>query len=168
MTAEEVKRLFGLEPHPREGGWFIRTHTSDEVIPSTVFRDGRYPGPRRTSTAIFYLLEPETFSEMHRLRSDEMFHFYAGDPVEMLQLTGDGQGQLIVIGNDLIKGHQPQVLVKRGTWQGSRLIAGGAWSLMGCTVTPGFEYEDYESAGRDELTEQWPAYAEHIVALTRY
>ena len=167
MTAEEVKKLLGLAPHPREGGWFIQTYAAPESVAPSVFEDGRYKGLRRTSTAIYYLLEPETFSEMHRLCSDEVFHFYAGDPVEMLQLHPDGSGQKIVIGNDLAQGQRPQVLVERDVWQGSRLIAGGRWSLLGCTVSPGFEYEDYDSADRDVLTAQWPAFAELIAALTR-
>jgi predicted cupin superfamily sugar epimerase len=167
MTAEEVKKLLGLAPHPREGGWFIQTYAAMESIPASVFFDSRYGGDRRSSTAIYYLLEPDTFSEMHRLRSDEIFHFYAGDAVEMLQLTPYGTGKTIVIGNDLQLGQQPQVIVERGVWQGSRLVAGGAWALLGCTVAPGFEYEDYDSAGRDELTAQWSEFAAQIAALTR-
>jgi predicted cupin superfamily sugar epimerase len=127
----------------------------------------RYPSPRRTGTAIFYLLEPGTFSEMHCLRSDEIFHFYAGDPVEMLQLHPDGAGETILIGNDLLAGHRPQVVVERDIWQGSRLVAGGAWALLGCTVSPGFEYEDYESGHRESLCAGWPAHASLIAALTR-
>jgi len=168
MTAGEVKELLGLEPHPREGGWFIQTYAASESIPAEVFASARYGGQRRCSTAIYYLLEPDTFSEMHRLRSDEIFHFYAGDAVEMLQLAPDGTGRTIVIGNDLVRGQRPQVAVERGVWQGSRLAPGGAWALLGCTVAPGFEYEDYDSAGRDELTARWPEFADWIAALTRY
>lgn len=166
MTADEVKRLLGLTPHPREGGWFIQTYAADEAISPSAFSDARYPGTRRTSTAIYYLLEPETFNEMHRLRSDEVFHFYAGDPIEMLQLSPDGTGRTIVIGNDLAAGHTPQVVVKREVWQGACLIEGGSWCLLGCTVSPGFEYEDYDSASREELSARWPAFAEKIAALT--
>jgi predicted cupin superfamily sugar epimerase len=166
MTADEVKQLLGLAPHPREGGWFVQTYAAAEAIAPSAFADGRYTSPRRTSTAIYYLLEPDTFSEMHLLRSDEVFHFYRGDPVEMLQLHPDGSGRTIVIGNDLAQGQRPQVLVERGVWQGSRLLAGGRWALLGCTVSPGFEYEDYDSASRDDLTSRWPAFAEVIAALT--
>ncbi|HTD97083.1 MAG TPA: cupin domain-containing protein [Edaphobacter sp.] len=77
MTADEVKNLLGLRPHPREGGWYVRTYESAEMLEAEAFADGRYGGRRRTGTAIYYLLEPETFSEMHRLKSDEVFHFYA-------------------------------------------------------------------------------------------
>ena len=167
MTADEVKRLLRLEPHPREGGWFAQSYRAAETVAPSSFSDGRYQGPRATSTAIYYLLEPGSFSEMHRLRSDEVFHFYAGDPVEMLQLVPDGSGRRILLGNDLAAGQQPQVVVQREVWQGSRLVQGGRWALLGCTVSPGFEYEDYDSVGREELTAQWPAFAETIAVLTR-
>lgn len=166
MTANEVKELLGLTPHPREGGWFVQTYAALESVAAGAFADARYTSPRRTSTAIYYLLEPDTFSEMHCLRSDEVFHFYAGDAVEMLQLLPDGSGRTLVIGNDLAAGHRPQVLVERGVWQGSRLAVGGSWALLGCTVSPGFEYEDYGSGSREELTKRWPAFAETIAMLT--
>jgi predicted cupin superfamily sugar epimerase len=167
MTADEVKRILGLQPHPREGGWYVRTYESGELVAATAFADGRYAGPRHTATAIYYLLEPETFSEMHRLRSDEVFHFYAGDAVEMLQLHPGGRGVLLRIGNDLAAGERPQVLAPRGVWQGSRLVSGGRWALLGCTVSPGFEFEDYDSATREELCAQWPEFSLMIAGLTR-
>jgi predicted cupin superfamily sugar epimerase len=167
MTAEDVKKLLGLQPHPREGGWYVRTYEAAEVVAAEAFVDGRYQGPRRTGTAIYYLLEAETFSEMHRLQSDEVFHFYAGDAVEMLQLKEGGRGATIVIGNDLLQGQRPQAVVERGVWQGSRLVKGGRWALLGCTVSPGFEFEDYEAGDRAELTAEWPEFAAEIAALTR-
>src|SRR5437879_1755215 len=118
MTAEDVKKLLGLKPHPREGGWYVRTYEAAEFVAAAAFSDGRYAGARRTGTAIFYLLEPETFSEMHRLRSDEVFHFYAGDAVEMLQLREGGRGTMVVIGNDLLQG------AKAAGGGGARGVAG--------------------------------------------
>lgn len=170
MTAEEVKKLLGLTPHPREGGWYVRTYESGERVGAEAFADARYAGPRLTGTAIYYLLEPWTFSEMHRLRSDEVFHFYAGDAVEMLQLEEGGEGRVVAIGCDITAGERPQVVVRRGVWQGSRLAGGGGvagWALLGCTVSPGFEFEDYEAGGRGELCAGWPAFAEMIRELTR-
>ena len=167
MTAEEVKKLLGLKPHPREGGWYVRTYEAEELVGVEAFADGRYPGARRTGTAIYYLLEPGTFSEMHRLRSDEVFHFYAGDAVVMLQLKEGEGGKMVVIGNDLLGGQRPQVVVERGVWQGSRLVEGGRWALLGCTVSPGFEFEDYETGVRKTLCAGWPQFAEKIKALTR-
>lgn len=167
LSAEDVKRLLGLEPHPREGGWYVRTYEAAELVAGSAFEDGRYARARRTGTAIYYLLEPGTFSEMHRLKSDEVFHFYAGDAVEMLRLREGGGGGTVVIGNDLLRGQRPQVVVERGVWQGSRLVEGGRWALLGCTVSPGFEFEDYDSGDRMELCAEWPEFVEEIIALTR-
>jgi hypothetical protein len=170
MTADEVKRRLGLRPHPREGGWFVRTYEADERLGTELFADGRYAGARLTGTAIYYLLEPGTFSEMHRLKSDEIFHFYAGDAVEMLQLEEDGAGRVVAIGGDLAAGERPQAVVRRGVWQGSRLAGGdgaAGWALLGCTVSPGFEFEDYEAGDRVELCAGWPGFRELIEALTR-
>jgi predicted cupin superfamily sugar epimerase len=167
VTAEEVKKLLGLRPHPVEGGWFVRTYEAAERIAAEGFSDGRYAGARRTGTAIYYLLEPDTFSEMHRLKSDEIFHFYMGDAVELLQLYPDGTGERGVIGRDLAAGERPQLVVERGVWQGSRLVAGGSWALLGCSVSPGFEFEDYDEGWCDELCAGWPDFAEMIRGLTR-
>ena len=167
MTADEVKRRLGLVPHPREGGWYVRTYEAEEWIAVESFADRRYAGARRTGTAIYYLLEPGTFSEMHRLASDEVFHFYAGDAVEQVRLFADGSGERVVIGNDLAAGERPQMVVPRGVWQGARLVKGGTWALLGCTVSPGFEFEDYESGRAEELVAEWPAWAREIQELTR-
>jgi len=167
MTADEVKKILGLVPHPREGGFYIRTYESGELVPPNSFTDGRYHSSRHTSTAIYYLLEPGTFSEMHRLRSDEIFHFYAGDAVEMLQLHAGGAGEVIRIGNRLDLGERPQVLAPRHVWQGSHLASGGQWALLGCTVSPGFEFEDYETESRAALCAGWPTFSQLISELTR-
>jgi hypothetical protein len=160
MTAEEIKQLLNLQPHPVEGGWFRRTYTSPHGV-------GMPRGDRAMSTAIYYLLEPGTFSEMHVLASDEIFHFYLGDPVEMLQLLPDGRSALLTLGQDLLAGQQVQVHVPAGVWQGTRLVGEGKVALLGCTVTPGFEFADYRSAPYEDLVERWPEEAELIKALTR-
>ena len=167
MTADEVKKILGLVKHPREGGWYVRTWESEELVAASCFEDGRYDGARRTSTAIYYLLEPETFSEMHVLKSDEIFHHYMGGAVEMLQLFEDGNSSRVVIGKDLEAGERPQCVVRTGVWQGSRLLKAEGWALLGCTVSPGFEFEDYEDASAEELVAKWPGEAEMIRALTR-
>jgi predicted cupin superfamily sugar epimerase len=167
MTADEVKKILGLVPHPREGGFYIRTYESGEMLTPNCFGEGRYPGSRHTGTAIYYLLEPGTFSEMHCLNSDEIFHFYAGDAVEMLQLHADGSGSVVRIGNRLGQGERPQVVVPRGVWQGSHIASGGEWALLGCTVCPGFEFEDYSTATREELSARWPDFRQLIAQLTR-
>ncbi|MGD0156539.1 MAG: cupin domain-containing protein [Terracidiphilus sp.] len=160
MTADEIKLLLRLEPHPVEGGWYRRTYTSDESV--ALLR-----GVRPYGTAIYYLLEAGTFSEMHMVASDEIFHFYFGDPVEMLLLHSDGRSALLTLGRDLEAGQLPQVVVPAGVWQGERLVAGGKLALFGCTVTPGFDFADYRSGTYAELATGWPQEAERIRALTR-
>jgi predicted cupin superfamily sugar epimerase len=160
VSTEEIKKLLGLEPHPVEGGFYRRTYTS----PGTV---ALVRGERAQGTAIYYLLEPGTFSEMHVLDSDEIFHFYLGDPVEMLQLLPDGRSALFTLGPDLAAGHHVQLVVPAGVWQGTRLIGDGKVALLGCTVTPGFDFADYRNAGAAELIAKWPSEAERIRKLTR-
>src|SRR5262245_28578398 len=165
MIADDVIRLLQLQPHPREGGYFRETYRAAEAIANEALAE-RYAGSRSHGTAIYYLLTPTTFSALHRLASDEIFHFYAGDPVRMLQLFPDGSGKTIVLGSDLARGHVPQLVVPRVVWQGSTLEPGGAYALMGCTVAPGFEYADYETGRRDELLAKFPEFAEWIRRLT--
>ena len=160
MTADEIKALLRLEPHTVEGGHFRRTNTSDWTVETE-------QGLRSAGTAIYYLLEPGTFSEMHVLTSDELFHFYVGDPVEMLQLWPDGRSALLTLGQDLIEGQHVQLLVPAGVWQGTRLIGDGQVALLGCSVVPGFDFADYTSGSYSELVAKWPDEAERIKLLTR-
>jgi predicted cupin superfamily sugar epimerase len=160
MTADEIKALLNLAPHPVEGGYFRRTYTSTATIDLP-------RGARPQSTAIYYLLEADGFSEMHVLDSDELFHFYLGDPGEMLQLHPGGSSAVCTLGSDLAAGQHVQLLVPAGVWQGMRLIGKGKLALLGCTVTPGFDYADYHNASYAELAERWPDEAERIRALTR-
>lgn len=166
MDADAIIRLLGLEPHPEEGGYFRETYRARRELPPSALGEG-YAGGRRLSTAIYYLLTPGTFSELHQLPSDEVFHFYLGDPVEQLRLMPDGRGEVVVLGGDLAAGQLPQSVVPGGVWQGARLAPGGAVALLGCTVAPGFEYADYRRGGRAALGEGWPAFADRIADLTR-
>jgi predicted cupin superfamily sugar epimerase len=164
MTADEIKSLLKLEPHPVEGGHFRRTYTSSLSV--EVQRGGQ-SATRAMGTAIYYLLEPGTFSEMHVLASDELFHFYLGDPVEMLQLWPDGRSEVVVLGPDLTAGQHVQLLVPAGVWQGTRLIGDGKVALLGCSVVPGFDFADYTSGSYAELAAKWPEWAERIKEFTR-
>jgi predicted cupin superfamily sugar epimerase len=166
LTADQIIALLNLKPHPEEGGYFVETHRSSETLSEKAL-PSRYKGIRSFGTAIYYLLTPETFSAMHRLQSDEVFHFYLGDPVEMLQLWPDGSGKVITIGSDILNGMLPQIIVPRGVWQGAKLIRDGSFALLGTTVSPGFESEDYESGRRDELVKSYPQFREVIIALTK-
>lgn len=165
MDAQQIIDTLGLRPHP-EGGYFSETYRSETEIPRGTFGE-EYSGARPVSTAIYYLLTPDTFSALHRLKSAEIFHHYLGSPVEMLRLWPDGAGDVVTIGPDIIDGMHPQVVVPQGVWQGSRLVRGGEFALLGCTVAPGFEYADYEEARRDELLYLYPAFEELIRELAR-
>ncbi len=165
LSAEAIIERLQLVPHPCEGGYFRQTYRSQLMIPAEALPSD-YARERCVSTAIYYLLTLGTFSEMHRLPTDEVFHFYLGDPVEMLQLHRDGWAEVIRIGTDLAAGELPQVLAPGDVWQGTRLVPGGRFALLGTTVAPGFEYADYTSGRRDDLVAAYPRFADLIAALT--
>ena len=167
-TADEIIAALDLKPHPIEGGYFRETYRSTGVIPGDCLPGGYVPcSGRSMGTAIYYLLTAETFSEMHRVPTEEVFHFYLGGPMRMLQLFPGGAGREVVIGPDLAKGQHPQLVVPAGVWQGSRLEPGVDFVLLGATMAPGFDYADYEQGRREELVGLYPAFAEQICALTR-
>lgn len=162
LTSDDVIRFLNLKPHPIEGGFFRETYRSVGQA-----RFPEYPSSRAFGTAIYYLLTGRTVSEMHRLPGDEVFHFYLGDPVRMLQLHPDGTGREWMLGSDLTAGHLPQLVVPGGVWQGSHVLDGPAgFALLGATMAPGFDYADYQTGGRAELTKTWPAFATQITRLT--
>ena len=158
MTPEDLVAHYGLEPIPREGGLFRQT-----------WAGAPRPDGRPTGTAIVALLtaEPGDFSALHRLRGDEVWHFYLGDPLEMLLLAPDGGSRAVTLGPDILTGHHPQLTVPAGTWMGARVVRGGAWTFFGTTMAPGFTYEDYEHGDADELTARYPEEAARIMELCR-
>ena len=168
MTAGQLIQLLRLEKHPNEGGYFRETYRSRASIDAAHLPARYTAGPRVRSlgTAIYYLITPDSFSALHRLPGDEIFHHYLGDAVEMLMLHGDGRGEVVRIGKHLAAGESPQVVVPGGTWQGSQLAAGGAFALLGCTMAPGFDYADYAHGRRDDLIATFPTHADRIRRLT--
>lgn len=160
MKADDIKRMLNLEKHPVEGGYYRRTYRSMGYVPLE-------RGMRPQGSAIYYMLEAGDFSEMHMLGVDEIYHFYLGDPVEMLHLYPDGGSGAFTLGSKLEAGEHVQLLVPAGTWQGTRLVEGGSFALLGCTLTPGFDFDDYHSTSGAKLIECWPQEAERIRALTR-
>lgn len=153
MTAEEIIKIFALKPLPDEGGFYTETYRAKEKINDL---PAGYEGARNFSTAILYLITPQSFSKLHRVKSDEIFHFYLGDAVEMLKIADGGKTETIVLGTDLLKNQKPQVVVPKNVWQGTRLIEGGKFALLGCTVSPGFEFSDYQHGDRKLLIKQFP------------
>ncbi len=166
LTTDQIKSLLNLKPHPKEGGYFVETYRSNVYIAKEALPDG-YKDARSLATAIYYLLTPDTFSTLHRLQTDEIFHFYVGDPVEMLQLWPDGSGRVLTLGPNILNGIHPQVVVPEGVWQGARLLPGGRFALLGTTMSPGFEFADYESGQREALVDSYPEFRDLIIALTK-
>lgn len=169
MTAKQVIEHYGLKPLPAEGGLFARTYLADDVYAGSGL-PSRYAGVDHAhGSAIIMLLTDDAagFSALHRLATDEIYHFYLGDPIEMLNLRPDGTSRIILLGQDVIAGQRVQFSVPAGVWQGSRLLPGGTWALFGTTMAPAFVATDFEAARRDELLTRYPHEHERIRALTR-
>jgi predicted cupin superfamily sugar epimerase len=168
LTAQEIITALKLEPHPIEGGYFRETYKSSEIIPvESLPPQYSAQSGRSMGTSIYYLLTAETYSELHRLPTEEVFHLYLGGPVRMLQLFAGGGSRQVVIGTDILAGEEPQVIVPSGVWQGSLLEPGVDFALLGATMAPGFDYADYEQGRRAVLTGLYPDQSELIRLLTR-
>ncbi len=166
MDTEKLKQTLNLKPLPEEGGYYAETYRSNEKLARSLLPT-RYTGDRSFGTAIYFLLTSDTFSAMHRLATDEIYHFYLGDPVELLSLREDGSGEIFTIGTDFERGMTPQLTIPRGTWQGARLLPRGAFALLGTTMAPGFEFADFELGEREALAAQYPKFSAMIRQLTR-
>ncbi len=156
-AAARIIETLGLKPHP-EGGWFAETVRAP-------LRVSAPQGERSAHTAIYFLLLEGTFSALHRVRSDELWHHYDGAPLELTTLDDQGRSHLHVLGHDFDAGQRPQVLVPAGVWQAA--VPRGGWSLCGCTVAPGFDFADFELPPRAELLRRFPAHADLVTRLTR-
>ena len=152
-----------LTRHP-EGGWFAETYRSAESI-ATEALPGRFHGPRVFCTAIYFLLERGDYSALHRIKSDEIWHFYEGEPLTVQVITSDGESYELLLGRDAAQGHCLQAVVPAGCWFGAETR--GAFSLVGCTVAPGFDFRDFEMAERTRLTASYPQHSPLINRLTR-
>lgn len=156
LTSAQVIDLLNLQPLEPEGGMFCSTYRSKLAL------NGRH-----FSSAIYYLLEAPAFSHLHRLDADELYHFYIGAPVELLQLAPDGTAKRIVLGQDLLAGQRPQALVPAGYWQGAHLLGGGQWALLGTTMCPAFHKTAYEHGCGSTLAAQYPQQQDLISLLTQ-
>jgi uncharacterized protein len=167
-TIEELLKLYNFEPLPVEGGIFKQTYQATEHIPHSALPE-RYSHSKPFGTAILYLYTAETnsFSAMHLLPTDEIYHFYLGDPVEMLQLYPDGHSERVILGQDVLNGQKVQYVAPRGVWMGSHLLPGGTFALIGTTMAPGFTNDDYLGGERHALIQQFPNEAGLITRLTR-
>ena len=167
-TATMLIELLGLQPLTGEGGFSRQTWTSAETIPASGL-PARYGRAKPAGTAIYYLVTDaiDGFSALHRLPTDEVYHFYLGDPVEQLLLHADGRTERVILGPNLVGGQRVQHVAPAGSWQGTRLVPGGRVALLGTTMSPGFDPADFEPGNRAALTRVFPAEAALIAELTR-
>ena len=168
FTAGEIIEHLKLQPLPIEGGLYRQTYVASEEIAAGALPE-RYGRAKSFCTAIYYLLtdRPESFSALHRLPTDEVYHFYLGDPVEMLLLYPERRSEWIILGQDLLAGQHVQVVVPAGVWMGSRVIEGGRFALMGTTMAPGYDDLDYKGGNLEELERLYPERATLIRQLMR-
>jgi uncharacterized protein len=166
--AQQIITRLGMEKIPVEGCWYKITYTSADRIAASAL-PARYGSSRVAGGAIYALVTREDFSAMHKLKTDEIWHFYAGDPIDLLLLHPDGRSEVVVLGSDLLAGQQPQYTVPAGVWMGARPAKAGAeaYGFFGTTMAPGFDYDDFEPGYRDELQQRYPAQAALIAELTR-
>jgi len=159
VAADYVKAL-GMTPHP-EGGYFAENYRSGSVISPEGFS-----GNRSICTSIYFLLESGQYSALHRIKSDEIWHFYAGGPLEILEITREGKQKTTILGSDVLNGQKLSYVVPTGNWFGSRPAPGCTFALVGCTVAPGFDFLDFEMPGRSAFLEKFPHLKDLIIELT--
>jgi len=159
-----IERL-QLRPHP-EGGYFRETYRSGEIV-ARAHLPARFGGDRAFSTAIYYLLESGDFSALHTIKQDEVWHFYDGSPLTVHVIDGDGTHSAIRLGRDIAAGEVPQAVVPAGRLFGARVEDAASFSLVGCTVAPGFDFADFAVPDRAQLLARYPQHRELIERLTR-
>lgn len=165
VNVQELVHQFNLQPHP-EGGFYKETYRSPEIIPQQ-FLSKQFKGDRAYSTAIYFLLEQENFSAFHKIESDELWHFYAGQTLLVHIIHLNGKLETIKLGNDFLNGEQFQFAVPARCWFASEPAPHSSFSFVGCTVAPGFDFDDFELAKAEELTKQFPQHEELIKRLCR-
>jgi predicted cupin superfamily sugar epimerase len=163
-TAEEIKGMLGLQPHPT-CGFVAETYRSPLEIPVSALPDV-YEGDRPFGSALYFLVTPDAQIVMHRIRSDQQYHHYLGDPLEVLMLFPDGTGKVVTVGSDLTAGQHPQLFLPGGTFHTSRLDAGASYALLASTEWPGVEPPDVEHGDIEALMKDFPDFREEIQAFT--
>jgi uncharacterized protein len=164
LTVEQLIRIHDLKPHP-EGGYFRETYRSGERIAHGCL-PARFGGDRCYSTAIYYLLPSGSVSRLHRIASDEVWHFYLGGPLTIFELPHDEPAIQVVLGSDVERGQRLQHVVRAGAWFGAYPSAGSDYCFVGCTVAPGFDFPDLEIANRHDLLDKYPKAKDVIEKLT--
>lgn len=162
---QEIVASLEMQSHP-EGGFYKETYRSSGVIPKEVLGDN-FSGDRNYATAIYFLITANNFSAFHRIQQDEIWHFYEGDPLSV-HIIIDGKYKKFDVGVDFGKGQLPQLVVPAGCWFASSVQQGGDYSLVGCTVAPGFDFEDFELGGKESLSRMFPDCQSVINKYTRF
>ncbi len=165
MHVEFLIQKFNLQPHP-EGGYYRETYRSNASIPKNVLPQW-YSGDRNHSTCIYFLLTSDTFSAFHRIHQDEIWHFYDGSPIVLHMISDDGDYSNITIGNHFDAGQVPQFVVPGGYWFAAEVLEKEAYAFVGCTVSPGFHFDDFQLPSQKVLLELFPVHKEIIEKLTR-
>ena len=165
LTAKELIDRYKMLSHP-EGGYFLETYRSNEMI-SGKNLPSRFGGDRSFCTSIYFLLEGNQYSAFHRIKSDELWHFYTGSPLNIYVIYPDGRGVVLKLGDDISAGCSFQQLVPAGSWFASRLSEKDSFSFVGCTVAPGFDFADFELADKTSLLKEHPSWQEWINELCR-
>ena len=154
----------GLQPHP-EGGFYRETYRAEGLIPRSAL-PARFHGDRSFSTSIYFLLPGGKISALHRIAADEGWHFYTGCPLSVSMISPEGRLSSILLGSAPEKGQVFQAMVPHGYWFGAEPEDPSGFSLVGCTVAPGFDFADFEMGSRDKLVEEFPSHAAIIKRLT--
>ncbi len=165
LNPQQLVDKYSLQPHP-EGGWYKQTYKSTESVAAAALPE-RFGGDRPFSTAIYFLLEQGNFSAFHRIKSDECWHFYAGDTLQVYVIQQDGTLKIISLGQAIENDELFQYVVPANCWFASRPAPGSAFSFVGCTVAPGFDFADFELANADVLSKEYPQHAAIIRELCR-
>jgi uncharacterized protein len=163
-TVDVLISSLGLSRHP-EGGWYRESYRCAEFVAGSDLPE-RFAGPRPFSTAIYFLLEKGEISALHRIKSDEIWHFYAGAPLVLHILTPQGEHLELKLGPDFAAGESYQAVVAAGCWFGAEVSGVGGYSLVGCTVAPGFDFADFQMGKRAYLQQEYPRHKEVICRLT--
>lgn len=166
-TIQQIIDRFQLSPLTGEGGLFRRTYCSTDLIPAEVF-GRRFPekSSKNAGSAIQYMVTSDCYSRLHVLPTDEVYHFYLGDPVQMLLIPPEGTPRTVILGQDVMRGMEVQFVVPAGWYQGSRLVEGGSWALLGTTMAPAYDDSDYRDADPEALIARFPEHAQEIGRLT--
>ena len=162
--ADSIIKKLGLVRHP-EGGHYRETYRSELILDRRCLPAG-FGGNRSASTAILFLLSEGEKSSLHRLRSDEVWHFYLGGPLDLSWVSPAGEAITVTLGKEIEAGHAVQVTVPARAWMGARPQSGAGFCLVGCTVAPGFDFADFEMGNRDALLAQFPHLRQIIGQLT--